>query len=147
MNTRPRRPGEQKQPRRQQDDRKQRGHEPVLLRAEAVLFDIWLEIEPDVGAVDHNANHGADDDAYEDDSLLAEVEAVVANVDKWEGLEVGIVDSVDERGVQIREEDCGILHADLHRDQKGVIDDFANGFLALVDFGLRFKHWVASQLA
>ena len=136
VDVRPRRPGEQEQARGQQDDGEEGGHEAVLLSAQAVRLDVGLEVEPDVGAVDDDADDGADDDAGEDDALLAEVEAVVADIDEWEGLEVRVVDAVDERGVQVSEEHGRVLDADLHRDQQRVVHHFADRLLPLVDFGL-----------
>src|SRR5271163_323708 len=79
MNATARRPCEQKQAYWQKDDREQGGYQAVLLRAEAILLDVWLQIEPDVRAVHNDANDGADHDTRKDDSLLAEVEAVDAD--------------------------------------------------------------------
>lgn len=136
VDARPRSPSKQEQSRRQQHDRKQGWNQSVLLCTEAVPLDVGLEIEPDVRAIDNDANHGANHNTCKDDALLAEVKTIVANIDERERLEVGIVDPVDERGVQVREQYRGILDADLRRDEEGIIDDFADGFLALVNFGL-----------
>lgn len=85
----------------------------MLLCAETIFLDIRLEIEPDVRAVDYDADDSTNDDAGEDYTLLAEVEAVVTDVDEREGFEVGVVDSVDEGGVEVGEENRGVLDADL----------------------------------
>lgn len=96
MDATARRPCEEKQACWQKDNREQGGYQAVLLRAEAILLDVWLQIEPDVRAVHSDANDGADDDARKDDSLLAEVEAVDADIDEGERLKVRVVDAVDK---------------------------------------------------
>lgn len=75
----------------------------MLLCTKTIFLDIRLEIEPDVRAVDYDADDSTNDDAGEDYTLLAEVEAVVTDVDEREGFEVGVVDSVDEGGVEVGE--------------------------------------------
>ena len=90
----------------------------MFLGAEAMLLDVWLEVPPDIRAVDDYAEHTPNDDADEDDTEFAEVEAVDFDVDEGECLEVGVVDAVNERGVDVCKEDGRVLHHDFHRDDE-----------------------------
>src|ERR1700761_7148486 len=104
----------------------------MLLCAKTIFLDVRFEIEPDIRAVDYDAEDSSNDDAGEDYTLLAEVEAVSTDVDEREGFEVGVVDPVDEGGVEVGEENCWVLDADLCWNEEGIVDDFIDGFLSLV---------------
>lgn len=82
-------------------DGEQGRNQAVLLRAQAVLLDVGLEVEVDVRDVDGNSKAAADDDAGEDDAELADVEVVDAHVDKRKSFEEGIVDSYPTKDVSI----------------------------------------------
>lgn len=86
-------PAEPENTRRHEGDGEQGRHEAVFLGAQAVALDVRFQVPVDVGAVDGDADDAADHDAGEDHAEFANVEAVDAEVDEWEGLEEGIVDS------------------------------------------------------
>ena len=145
MDIRPSRPGEDEQARGQQQDGEQRREETVLLGAEAVFGDVGLEVPVHVRQVGHQAQHAPDDDTHEDGALLAQIEAILADIYQREGFKVRVVDAVDERCVGVGEEDGRVLHADLERAVQAVGRDSGERLVALVDFRLRLQHLVARQ--
>ena len=66
-------------------------------------FNIWLKVEPIVGAVNYQANHTADDDSQEWQTKLTEVEVIDADVDEREAFKEAIIDAVDAACIDVRE--------------------------------------------
>lgn len=140
-------PSEPEHADRKEHGRKQSRHESVFLWTEPVLLDIGFEVEIDIAAVDGASDDAAHDDTQEDNTQLSEVEAVDANVRQRKGFKVRVVDAVDQRGVDIGEEDGGIAEEDLDGLDQLFHNDLGEGRVALVDFTLAFQVRPAGQFA
>lgn len=121
--------------------------EAVLLGAHAVLHQARVGIVVEVADVDADADEAGDEDAEEDEADLAEVEAVVDRVDEGEDLEEGVVDAVDDGGVDLDEHDGRVLEGDLEGLDEGVDEDVGDLHVALVDLALGHETLVAGELA
>ena len=117
----------------------------MFLLSQPVLLDIGLEIEPLVGTVDDDSDDTSDDDAREDNSEFAEIEPIDANISQRESFEETVVGRVYYRGVDIREENSGILDTDDRGDEQGLVHDPAEFLAALVDFGLGAELVISCQ--
>ena len=140
-------PPEPKQGCGHEKHRSERGHEAVFLGAQPVLLDVRDEVEVLVRHVDADADEAGHHNTQKHQAQLADVEAVHAHVDQGEGFEEGVVDGVEEGGVDVREEDGGVLDADFRRDDEGVVDYLGKFGVSLVDLGLRAEGLVAGQFA
>ena len=70
---------------------------------------------------------------------------VVGRVDEGEDFEEGVVDSVDEGGVEVHEGDGGVLGGDFEGLDEGGEEHFGGFEVRLGDFGLRAEAGVAGQ--
>lgn len=140
-------PSEPEHADRKEHGREQSRHESVFLWTEPVLLDIGFEVEIDIAAVDGASDDAAHDDTQEDNAQLSEVEAVDANVRERKSFKVRVVDAVDQRGVDIGEEDGGIAEEDLNGFDQLFHNDLGEGRVALVDFTLAFQVRPAGQFA
>lgn len=117
----------------------QRGREAALLDGQAEAADARVDVQVEVGAVDGGAEEAGDEDAEEDEPRLAEVHVVVDGVDEGEGLEEGVVDAVDDGGVDLDEEHGRVLEGDLDGLDEGVEQGGAGPEAALVQLRLRHE--------
>ena len=117
----------------------------MFLGAEAVGHDVRYEVEVEIQAVGEGAEAAGDEDAGEEDADGAEGEAVVDRVDEREDLEEGVVDAVDEGGVEVHKRDGWVLDRDLNGFDKGGYDHSGGFDVLLVDFGLRAQSVVAGE--
>ena len=74
--------------------------------------DVRHQVEVEVSDVGGHADAAGDEDAQEGDADLAEGEAIHDRVDEGEDFEEGVVDAVDEAGVEVHERDGGVLDGD-----------------------------------
>ena len=132
-------PGEYKQADGGAEGGDQGGHQTVLLDGESLAADARVHVEVQVRDVDDDADQARDQDTQEKEAELAVVHAVVDWVDKREDLEEGVVDAVDDGGINLHEEDGRILDCDFERLDQGVDEHGAPVQVALVDFGLRHE--------
>ena len=94
-----------------------------------------------------HCEEAAHDNASEDYTCLSKVEAIQRTVDKRKGLEKGIVDAVNESGVEIGEQDGGILEHDFERFNKGIKRYSTSCEATTIDLALRADVWVLVELA
>lgn len=122
-----------------------RRDQPALLDGEAELADARVHVEVEVAAVDGDAEDAGDEDAEEDEADLAEVHVVVDGVDEREDLEEGVVDAVDDGGVDLDEENGGVFECDFDGFDERVEEDVRDFHVALVDFGLGHEARVSGE--
>lgn len=106
---------------------------------EAEFDDAGVHPEIDVGCVDGYAQETGDQDAEEDEADLAQVHVVVDWVDEGEDFEEGVVNAVDDCGVDLDEEDGRVFDCDLEGLDEGVEGDGGEVHVLLVEFGLGFE--------
>lgn len=140
-------PGEDEEADGREEAADEGGDEAVFLGAEAVGEDIGHEVEVEVGAVDEDAEGAGDENAGEEDAQGAEGEAVVLQVDKGEDFEEGVVDAVDEGGVDIHKGDGGVFDCDFDGLDQGVDGDGSGLEPFLVDLGLGLEAVVVGELS
>lgn len=113
------RPRKKKQPNRGAKDREKRRFKPRLLRAQPVFHNIRDEPEVEIASVGSNSDRTSYDNAQEPDAQGAWAEMVEVDVDEGEDFEEGVVDAVDEAGVDIDERDGGVFDGDFHGFDEG----------------------------
>lgn len=128
------RPGEDEEADDGAEDADQSGHEAVFLRAHAVGEDVRDEVEVEVGDVGGDAEDAGDEDAEEDDARLADAEAVHGAVDEGEDFEEGVVDCVDDGGVDVDKGDGRVFDGDFEGFDQGVQGDGGGSEVPLGDF-------------
>lgn len=138
-------PGEDEEAHGREEGGDQGRHEAVLLGAEAAGQDVGHEVEVQVEYVDGDADEAGDEDAGEEDADGAEGEAVVDGVDEGEDFKEGVVDAVDEGGVEVHESDGGVFDGDFEGLDDGGYEHFGGLDVLLVDFGLRAEAGVAGE--
>ena len=119
----------------------------MLLRSHAVFHNVWDQVPIKVREVDSNGDDAAHSDTREDDRGLADVETVDSRVDKREGFEEAVVDTVGQGRVEIDEQDGGVLDGDFDWLNDGVDDRCLEGDAFPVDLSLRTDAFVASDFA
>lgn len=142
-----RRPGKQEQTDGGTDGCWQCGNETGFLDWESEAHDARVHPEVQVGEVDCDTEDARDQDTQEDQADLAEIHVVIDRVDEGEYLEEGVVDAVDDGGVDLDEEHGGVLDGDFQGLDQGV-DGYGGDFhVALVDLGLGHEAVVVVDLA
>ena len=138
-------PGEDEEAHGREEAGDQGRHEAVLLGAEAAGQDVGHEVEVQVEHVDGDADEAGNEDAGEEDADGAEGEVVVDGVDEGEDFEEGVVDAVDEGGVEIHKGDGRVFDGDFEGFDDGGYEYFGRLDVLLVDFRLRAEAGVASE--
>ncbi len=138
-------PGEDEEPEGGPEGGEEGGFEAGFLRAQAAFEDVGDEVEVEVGDVGDDAQEAGDEDTGEDDANHAGGETVHGRVDEREDFEEGVVDAVDEGGVEVHERDGGVLDGDFDRFDQRVENDSGRLEALLVDFRLRFEAGVAGE--
>lgn len=72
---------------------------------------------------------------------------VHVDVNDWEDFEEGVVDAVDEAGIDMYVRDGGVFDGDFDGFDESVEEDSRGVEIALVDFRLRFEVRVAGEFA
>lgn len=72
---------------------------------------------------------------------------VEADIDDGEGFEKGVVDAVDETGIDVYEGDGGVFDGDFDGFDKGGEEDRGGLEIALVDLALRLEVQVSGKFA
>ncbi len=142
-----RRPGEEEEADGGAEHREEGGLQSRFLRPEAVFLDVGDQVEVEVGHVDRDPDQARHQDAQEHHADLAEREAVEDRVHQREDLEEGVVNPVDDRGVEVDEGDGRIFDGDLQGFDQGRDDDGSGVETVLVDFRLRAETVVPGPLA
>lgn len=119
----------------------------ILLDGETELDDARVHEVVDVGGVQRDTDQAGDHNAEEDETDLAQVHVVVDGVDEREDLEEGVVDAVDDGGVDLHKKHGGILDGDLDGLDEGVEEDGGHLLVALVNLALRHEVVVSGGLA
>jgi len=140
-------PGEDEQPDRGPESSKEGGLEAGFLGAESAFHDVRDEVEVEVADVDGDAEQAGDKDAGEDDANHTKAETVHWWVDKREDFKEGIVDAVDDGGVDVYKGDSGVLDCDFDGFDQGVYQYGGSFEALLVDLALGFEAIVASKFA
>lgn len=130
-------PGEDEEAHGWQEGSDEGGHEAVFLGAESVRHDVGDEVEVEIGDVGEGSEAAGDKDAGEEDADGAEGELVEGRVDEREDFEEGVVDAVDEGGVEVYEGDGWVFDGDFDGLDEGRYHHFRGLDVLLVDFRLR----------
>ena len=127
------------------NDRDQSRSQPPFLCAETVLLHVGDQVEVQIGEVDDHGDDTGNDDAHKDQPGLSQIEAVHGAINEWKYFKEGVIDTVDQSSVDVREQHRWIKEHDF----KG-LDDSVNrnvlGRKALaIDFRLRPNVLVAAR--
>lgn len=106
----------------------------MFLGSHAVGLDVGDEVEVQVGDVCGDSEETSDEDAEEYDSCLSDVETVHGPVDEGEDFEEGVVDCVDDGGVDVYEGDGGVFDCDFEGFYQCVQGDGGGFEVLLRDF-------------
>ena len=113
----------------------------------ALLVELRLEESVQVPEVGRDGDQGADEDSEISETFGAEVEVVDVDEDDHERLEPDVEDAVDERDVQVEEEDHGLGEVEGEGSDEGHHDDGSRCHALGHEFGLADELVVAGDLA
>lgn len=125
----------------------ERGREPPFGLQLALGVELWLDVPALVVDEGREDDEDADEDADEGRALEAQAEAVDLREDDGEALEPDVQQSVDERDVQVEQEDHGLGEAQGERAHQHHLRHLTARHVLALELRLADQFVVAAELA